>query len=43
MPAVSDELPSEKKNLVARWIARGAVGTTRDDGGNGTDAGNAGP
>jgi hypothetical protein len=25
MPALSDELPSEKRNLLARWIARGAA------------------
>jgi hypothetical protein len=25
MPALSDELPNEKKSLLARWIARGAT------------------
>jgi hypothetical protein len=30
MPGQSDELPSEKKSLLARWIARGAVGDIGD-------------
>jgi hypothetical protein len=36
MPAVSDELPAEKKSMLARWIARGAVGAA-NDGGRRTD------
>lgn len=33
MPALSDELPDDKKAMLARWIAKGAFGSTSDGGG----------
>lgn len=30
MPALSDELPKDKQSLLARWIARGALGDGAD-------------
>jgi hypothetical protein len=47
MPDLSDELPDEKKKLLARWIAQGAEGSSGDGGfirqDGGTDASASGP